>query len=187
MPRYRFFNRVAGVRIIDFCSSKTHSNFGEITMSKFEVGDRVKILSVGFASSADSHLKMLAFVGTTQTVAICFDGGCFLSGVMCEEIYWSFRDDWLEIVESTPETKETTATKSTLDIQVGGDHYKKLGRYQPWEVLKVWLTAEEYRGYMKGTAIAYLARERDKGGTLDIEKASHTLQGFLELTGEKNV
>jgi hypothetical protein len=72
---------------------------------------------------------------------------------------------------------------SVLDIQEGGDHYKKLGDYQPWEVLKAWLTPEEFRGYMKGTAIAYLARERDKGEMLDIKKAAHTLQGLVELHG----
>ena len=72
---------------------------------------------------------------------------------------------------------------SALDTQVGGDHYKKLGAYQPWEVLRHWLTPEEFRGYMKGTAIAYLARERDKGGMQDISKAGHTLQGLVELLG----
>lgn len=56
------------------------------------------------------------------------------------------------------------APDSVLEVQEGGDHYKKLGAYQPWEVLRAWLTPEEFRGYMKGTAIAYLARERDKGG-----------------------
>lgn len=70
---------------------------------------------------------------------------------------------------------------SALDVQEGGDHYKKLGAYQPWEVLRHWLTPEEFRGYMKGTAIAYLAREQDKGGMLDIRKAGHTLQGLVEL------
>ena len=70
---------------------------------------------------------------------------------------------------------------SALDVQEGGDHYKKLGAYQPWEVLRRWLTPEEFRGYMKGTAIAYLAREQDKGGMLDIKKAGHTLQGLVEL------
>ena len=72
---------------------------------------------------------------------------------------------------------------SVLDIQEGGDHYKKLGAYQPWEVLRRWLTPEEFRGYMKGTAIAYLAREQGKGGVLDIKKATHTLQGLTELLG----
>lgn len=72
---------------------------------------------------------------------------------------------------------------SALDVQEGGDHYKKLGAYQPWKVLRRWLTPEEFRGYMKGTAIAYLAREQDKGGMLDIKKAGHTLQGLVELLG----
>lgn len=73
------------------------------------------------------------------------------------------------------------ATPSALDTQHGGDHYKELGDYQPWQVLKAWLTPEEFRGYMKGTAIAYLAREAAKGGDLDINKATHTLQAFLEM------
>jgi len=34
---------------------------------------------------------------------------------------------------------------------------------------------------MKGTAIAYLAREQDKGGDMDIKKAAHTLHGLVEL------
>ncbi len=72
---------------------------------------------------------------------------------------------------------------SARDAQVGGDHYKKLGEYQPWEVLRRWLTPEEFRGYMKGSAITYLAREQDKGGMQDVEKAAHTLQGLIEMLG----
>lgn len=66
------------------------------------------------------------------------------------------------------------------ESQVGGTHYVKHGAYQPWEVLRRWLTEDEFRGFMKGTAIVYLARERDKGGDMDIEKALHTLQGLVE-------
>ena len=71
---------------------------------------------------------------------------------------------------------------SALNTQEGGDHYKKLGQYQPWEVLHKWLTPVELKGFAKGTVIAYLAREDDKGGRLDIKKAMHTLQIYLELT-----
>jgi len=74
--------------------------------------------------------------------------------------------------------------QTPLDTQIGGAHYKELGDYQPWEVLKHWLTPEEFRGYIKGTAIAYLAREAKKGGDQDIAKADHTLQGLLHLTKE---
>lgn len=64
--------------------------------------------------------------------------------------------------------------------QVDGTHYKDMGDFQPWDVLKHWLTPEEYRGYQKGVAIGYLARERSKGGDTDIRKAIHHLQRLEE-------
>lgn len=69
-----------------------------------------------------------------------------------------------------------------FESQVGGDHYKKLGVYQPWIVLHKWLTKEEFRGAIKATASIYLAREKDKGGRSDMEKAYHTIGIYLELT-----
>jgi len=78
--------------------------------------------------------------------------------------------------------KEEDPFTSPLDKQIGGDHYKKLGKYQPWEVLDKWMTPEELKGFAKGTVISYLAREEDKGGRTDIEKAWHTLGLYLELT-----
>ena len=75
--------------------------------------------------------------------------------------------------------------RGVLDIQIGGDHYKKMGHHQPWEVLATWMTPEELRGYMKGTVIAYLARERDKGGDLDIEKVQHTIQLWQQVRKDK--
>jgi hypothetical protein len=72
---------------------------------------------------------------------------------------------------------------SALDEQEGGDHYKKYGEYQPWAVLHKWLSDDELKGFMKGTVISYLAREQDKGGMDDIKKAKHTIELYLELTG----
>lgn len=71
------------------------------------------------------------------------------------------------------------------ETQVGGDHYRSMGDFQPWDVLQHWLTPEEYRGYQKGVAIAYLARERQKGGIEDIAKAAHHLQKLVEVLGEQ--
>lgn len=99
-----------------------------------------------------------------------------------------------QAAEPTPEQLETEIMveqlitqvqqlrNNPLKSQVGGDHYQKLGDYQPWQVLKAWLTPEEFRGYMKGTAITYLARERNKGGNQDVEKGKHTLEGLLALS-----
>jgi hypothetical protein len=79
-------------------------------------------------------------------------------------------------------------TKGTnpLDTQEGGDHYKKMGIYQPWQVNHAWMSPEELKGHMKGTVNAYLAREADKGGRLDIKKAHHTLGIYLELTKDED-
>ena len=84
-----------------------------------------------------------------------------------------------------PEVAPDTPT-SALDTQVGGDHYKKLGIYQPWEVLGKWMTPEELKGAMKKEVIAYLAREADKGGRDDIKKAHHTIGIYLELTKDQD-
>ena len=77
------------------------------------------------------------------------------------------------------------SSESVLNKQEGGDHYKKMGNYQPWKVLAKWLSSEELKGFAKGTAISYLAREQDKGGDLDIKKAIHTLQLYLKLSKKK--
>lgn len=66
------------------------------------------------------------------------------------------------------------------DQQVGGDHYKKLA-ITPWEALEAWLTPEEFRGYLKGEAIVYIAREASKAGPVDISKARHVLQKLEEF------
>lgn len=73
-----------------------------------------------------------------------------------------------------------------LAVQEGGDHYLKMGAYQPWEVAFHQLTPEELKGAMKLTVMAYLAREADKGGMADIRKASHTLQIYLELESRRD-
>jgi hypothetical protein len=69
-------------------------------------------------------------------------------------------------------------TIDALNNQVGGEHYKKHGAMQPWEILKHYLTPEEFRGFMKASAIVYLLREGEKGGDQDIFKAGHFLQAF---------
>lgn len=113
--------------------------------------------------SADSVFELIGYDGGTYP--------CHTDELDTFDIYDSILD-----VLPVP-----LATPSALDTQHGGDHYKELGDYQPWQVIKAWLTPEEFRGYMKGTAIAYLAREAAKGGDLDINKATHTLQAFLEM------
>lgn len=69
---------------------------------------------------------------------------------------------------------------SANEKQVGGDHYKKFGGLQPWDVITSWNL-----GYLDGTALKYIARWRDKGGIEDIKKAIHFLEKFLEVEEKK--
>lgn len=66
-----------------------------------------------------------------------------------------------------------------LDMQVGGDHYKKL-KIQPVE----YIVANNI-GYLEGNVIKYITRWRDKGGVRDLEKAKHYIEMLIELQNTK--
>ena len=67
--------------------------------------------------------------------------------------------------------------------QVAGDHYVKMA-VQPWQAMESCLTKDQFKGYLIGTAIAYLMRfnatAAGKGGMQDIRKAVHTLERLLQ-------
>jgi hypothetical protein len=75
-----------------------------------------------------------------------------------------------------------------MDQQVKSnvDHPAYYGGDTPYEVIKVlrhWLTAAEFEGWLKGSIIKYIARYNKKGGIEDIEKAiwfSNYLKEYLE-------
>lgn len=77
-------------------------------------------------------------------------------------------------------------SENPLDYQVGGEHYWRLGSYQPWIVLQHWMDAGSPVGleaFLAGDAVVYLARflssAAGKGGRGDVEKAVHCLQYLL--------
>lgn len=64
--------------------------------------------------------------------------------------------------------------------QVGGDHYRTL-EIQPWDAMKAWMTPAEFRGFLRGNAIKYLARCDKKGQLVaDLRKARHYLDKLIE-------
>ncbi len=71
---------------------------------------------------------------------------------------------------------------SANDKQISGDHYKKYGDMQPWDVVTSW-----NMGYLDGTALKYLARWRDKGGIDDLKKAIHFIEKLIETEQSKSV
>ena len=68
----------------------------------------------------------------------------------------------------------------TDNYQVGGEHYTNKA-VQPWQAMESWMTEEQFKGFMLGNVIKYLARFQDKGGKNDLEKAKHYLDKCLEL------
>ncbi len=67
------------------------------------------------------------------------------------------------------------------DIQVGGTHYKDMPM-QPWELMEVVLTTEEFVGYLKGNIIKYSLRSGKKDSD-DAGKLWHYKQKLDEVRG----
>ena len=65
--------------------------------------------------------------------------------------------------------------ENAIDIQIGGDHYKKLP-YQPIE-----LAAKINLNGFQLFIIKYITRYHNKAGKMDLEKAIHTAQLGEEL------
>jgi hypothetical protein len=66
------------------------------------------------------------------------------------------------------------------EYQVGGQHYLDKS-VQPWAAMESWMTEEQFKGFMLGNVIKYVARFQDKGGRNDLEKAKHYLDKCIDL------
>jgi hypothetical protein len=64
---------------------------------------------------------------------------------------------------------------SALNVQEGGDHYKKL-KIQPIEFIH----ANEL-DFLQGNVVKYITRHKDKNKAADVRKALHYCQLILEL------
>ncbi len=64
------------------------------------------------------------------------------------------------------------------DRQIGGSHYQKT--IQPWDAMKAWMTPEQFKGFLRGNVIKYIARCDDKNGLEDLQKARHYLDKLIE-------
>lgn len=64
---------------------------------------------------------------------------------------------------------------SALDLQIGGEHYRKM-KIQPIEFIH----ANEL-DFLQGNVIKYITRHKNKNGAADVRKALHYCQLILEL------
>jgi len=63
---------------------------------------------------------------------------------------------------------------NSLDIQIGGSHYKTM-TIQPVEFIHV-----NNLSYLQGNVIKYVTRYKDKNGVEDLKKAIHYLEILIE-------
>lgn len=66
---------------------------------------------------------------------------------------------------------------SALEVQVAGDHYRKM-KIQPVEYIH-----KNGIPFIEGCIIKYASRWRDKGGIKDLEKIKHFADLLIELEG----
>jgi hypothetical protein len=64
--------------------------------------------------------------------------------------------------------------KNALDVQEGGDHYKKMP-LQPWQYI-----AANKMNYWEGNVVKYVTRHQSKAGREDLKKARHYLDYLIE-------
>lgn len=68
--------------------------------------------------------------------------------------------------------------------QVGGSHYKDM-TIQPWQLMEIVLTPEEFIGFLKGNILKYSLRQGKKAGADDDgAKALHYAQKLAEILQE---
>lgn len=65
---------------------------------------------------------------------------------------------------------------SANETQVGGDHYKRAGDMQHWD-----MAAHYDLGYFEGQATKYLTRHSKKLGLTDMRKGLHILEKLYEV------
>lgn len=75
-------------------------------------------------------------------------------------------------------------SKRADDKQEGGSHYIDMD-ITPWQAMEVWMTKQEFLGFLKGNAIKRLARSNVKDGIIDIKKARHEMDKYIEVYEKK--
>ena len=72
------------------------------------------------------------------------------------------------------------------DDQVNHPSHYTDGSIECIEALEAELTADEYRGYMKGNIAKYIWRERMKGGVQSLKKAQWYLDRLIQFDEAQN-
>ena len=75
--------------------------------------------------------------------------------------------------------EESNVEKSEKD-NINPNHYA-FGGIETIEYLKAKMTADEFRGFLKGNVLKYVSRESKKNGLEDLKKAKWYLDKLIEV------
>lgn len=84
-------------------------------------------------------------------------------------------EGWTVTTSSEDGQMIATQTSNALNVQVGGDHYKKL-KIQPIEFIHA-----NNIPFIEGNIIKYIVRWREKNGIKDLEKVKHYVDLLISL------
>lgn len=81
--------------------------------------------------------------------------------------------------------EESNVEKSEKD-NINPNHYI-FGGIETIEYLDAKMTAEEYRGFLKGNVLKYVSREAEKNGLEDLKKAKWYLDKLIEFENDRKL
>lgn len=140
-------------------------------MGKFKVGDRVVV------RKPDGEIKgELAWVwedgqldGWHEVLNVDSDGTLRIG----PHGYW-VEERWCHLSES----------RANQDTVNSPSHYQSENGIECIEAIRAQLTADEFRGYIKGNIAKYVWRERTKGGDESLRKAKWYLDKLIETLAD---
>ena len=83
-------------------------------------------------------------------------------------------------------TFEESNVEISENDSINPSHYI-LGGIETIEYLKAKMTAEEYRGFLKGNVLKYVSREAEKNGLEDLKKAKWYLDKLIEFENDRKL
>ena len=138
------------------------------TKLKFKVGDKVKVVDIGYISQFTGKVN----VGDVGVItAVYSDYAMSPYCVEFDDAYWWFTDKCIELVGDTVDTvndNNTTDKKyNPLVVQQSGSHYKN-GKIQPIEY-----SERNHLSMCQGNIVKYTTRHKEKNGVDDLAKVVH--------------
>ena len=87
---------------------------------------------------------------------------------------------WEHLYKCEEEKMRNASEPSATDIQVGGDHYKRMA-IQPFDFIH-----RNNLSFAVGNIIKYVCRYKDKNGVEDLMKARHYIDMLIERESDGN-